>query len=55
MTLNDLYTPSFKVTPFFDAEYLRNCTTYRHMVWLGGNALVSINVVALCQTRLVPG
>ena len=20
-------TPSFKVTPFFDAEYLRNCTT----------------------------
>jgi len=23
-------TPSFKVTPFFDAEYLRNGTTYRH-------------------------
>jgi len=23
MTLNDPY-PSFKVTPFFDAEYLRN-------------------------------
>ena len=22
-------TPSFKVTPFFDAEYLTNCTTYR--------------------------
>jgi len=29
MTLKDLY-PSFKVTPFFDAEYLRNGTTYRH-------------------------
>jgi len=24
-------------------------------VWLSGNALVSINVVALHQTRLVPG
>jgi len=23
-------TPSFKVTPFFDAEYLRNGTGYRH-------------------------
>ena len=23
-------TPSFKVTPFFDAEYLRNSTTYKH-------------------------
>ena len=23
-------TPGFKVTPFFDAEYLRNGTTYRH-------------------------
>ena len=23
-------TPSFKVTPFFDGEYLRNGTTYRH-------------------------
>jgi len=22
--------PSFKVTPFFDAEYLRNGTRYRH-------------------------
>ena len=29
MTLNDSY-PSFKVTPFFDAEYLINGTTYRH-------------------------
>ena len=29
MTLNDP-TPSFKVTPFFDAEYLRNGTKYRH-------------------------
>ena len=28
MSLNP--TPSFKVTPFFDAEYLRNGTTYRH-------------------------
>jgi len=26
---NDL---DFKVTPFFDAEYLRNGTTYRHSV-----------------------
>jgi len=29
MTLNDPY-PSFKVTPFFDAEYLINGTTYMH-------------------------
>ena len=29
MTLNDRY-PSFKVMPFFDADYLRNGTTYRH-------------------------
>jgi len=27
MTLND---PSFKITPFFDAEYRINGTTYRH-------------------------
>jgi len=27
MTLNDPY-PQFKVTPFFDAEYLRNRATY---------------------------
>ena len=27
MTLNDP-TPSFKVTPFLDAEYLRNGTRY---------------------------
>jgi len=33
MTLNDPYsysTPGFKVTLFFDAEYLRNGTGYRH-------------------------
>ena len=32
MTLNDPYrpTPSLKVTPFFDAEYLRNGTTYSY-------------------------
>ena len=29
ITLNDPY-PQFKVTPFFDAEYLVNGTTYRH-------------------------
>ena len=32
---NDLERPptsSFKVTPFFDAEYLRNGTTCRHNV-----------------------
>jgi len=29
MTLNDPY-PSFKVKPFFDAEYIRNGTGYRH-------------------------
>ena len=29
MTLNDPY-PSFNVTPFFDAEYLINSTTYRY-------------------------
>jgi len=31
MTLNDPY-PGFKVTPFFDAEYLRNGKRYRHSV-----------------------
>jgi len=37
MQLNSLYIyivkktiPSFKVTPFFAAEYLRNGTTFRH-------------------------
>jgi len=25
-------THSFKIMPFFDAEYLRNSTTYRHSV-----------------------
>jgi len=29
MTLNDPYS-NFKVTTFFDAEYLRNGTRYRH-------------------------
>jgi len=29
MTLKDPY-PDFKVTPFCDAEYLRNGTRYRH-------------------------
>ena len=29
MTLNDSY-PVFKVTPIFDAEYLRNGTRYGH-------------------------
>ena len=29
-TLNDPYTPDFKVTPLFDAEYLRNSTIYRN-------------------------
>jgi len=28
ITLNNLY-PGFKVTPFFDAEYLRNGTRYK--------------------------
>ena len=26
-------TPGFKVTPFFDAEYLRNGMRYRHFQW----------------------
>jgi len=30
-TLNDLY-PNFKVTPLFDAEYLRNDTRYMYIV-----------------------
>ena len=30
-------------------------TVYWLAVWLSGNALASINVVALRQTRLVPG
>ena len=29
MTLNDPY-PRFQGHAFFDAEYLRNCTTYKH-------------------------
>ena len=29
MTLNNRY-PGFNVTPFFDAEYLRNGTRYSH-------------------------
>ena len=29
--------------------------TWRTLIWLSGNALASINVVALRQTRLVPG
>jgi len=35
----------------------RNALPYpiRLAVWLSGNALASINVVALRQTRLVPG
>ena len=32
MTLNDPY-PGFKVTLFFDAEYLRNGTRYRQFKW----------------------
>jgi len=30
MTLNYPYAPGFKVTPFFDAEYLKNGTRYKH-------------------------
>jgi len=26
-------TPSFKVMPFFDAEYIKNGTTFRHCHW----------------------
>jgi len=32
-----------------------NCTEAALAVWLSGNTLASINVVALRQTRLVPG
>ena len=32
MILNDPYT-GFKVTPFFDAEYLRNGIRYRQFQW----------------------
>ena len=32
MTLNDPY-PGFQVTPFFNAEYLRNGTRYRQFQW----------------------
>jgi len=32
MTLNDP-APGFTVTPFFDAEYLRNGTGYRQFQW----------------------
>jgi len=32
-----------------------NADTHWLAVWLSGNALASINVVALCQTRLVLG
>jgi len=30
-------------------------TKYSLAVWLSGNALVAINIVTLCQARLVPG
>jgi len=32
VTLNDAYL-GFKVTPFFDAEYLRNGTRYGQFQW----------------------
>ena len=38
------------------AVHTVNCLVrWRLVVWLTGNALASINVVALRQTRLVPG
>jgi len=36
-------------------SFVEFSSTYRLAVWLSGNALASINVVALRQTRLVPG
>jgi len=42
---------------FFETHCIIVCLEYdtRLAVWLSGNALASINVVALRQTRLVPG
>ena len=62
--------PAHPVTPGFDlmdscsirysvpygTDKLIQCYIRRWLaVWLSGNALASINVVALRQTRLVPG
>ena len=40
------------LSPFICSTNVRNTLL---AVWLSGNALASINVVALRQTRLVPG
>ena len=40
---------------FFDKSNIAINTAIGLAVWLGGNALASINVVALRQTRSVPG
>jgi len=50
MTVSDISTRLLNDFPDFD-----HSTVICVAVWLSGNALASINVVALRQTRLVPG
>jgi len=42
-------TPSFNVTPFFDAEYLRNGTTYRPSVI---EILIGTYTCPMCKSRI---
>jgi len=50
------YAERLKRVNLHSLELRRLYTDYTRLaVWLSGNALASINVVALRQTRLVPG
>jgi len=44
MTLFSMTPPGFKVTPFFDAEYLKNGTRYRHGLSATAELLASNNI-----------
>jgi len=52
--LSNLAHPDFRIFLKSNRD-IRLCYTLRLAVWLSGNALASINVVALRQTGLVPG
>jgi len=51
---NSIYTDNYTVTQFVGRDVI-NKNGKGLAVWLSGNALASINVVALRQTRLVLG